>query len=358
MRVPRTSDVASAGGGRPSSWAGRGWLYREVMEQRTLGGEGLEVSAIGLGTMGMTMAYGASDESGGIATIRRARELGVTFLDTAELYGGGTGSNEKLVGRAIEGFRDEMVLATKFGFVLPREENMARRLDSRPEHIREVAENSLRYLGTDHIDVLYQHRVDPDVPIEEVAGAVGELIAEGKVRFFGLSEAGGELIRRAHAVQPVSVLQTEYSIFERAVEAEILPTIRELGIGFVAYSPLGRGFLTSAVKPAAEYPADDMRSWDERWQPGNYERNVEAIEKLGELAREKGIQLTQLALAWLLAQGDDVVPIPGTRSPERLAENVGAAEVELTEQDLARIREILPEGAFGGRYPKAMMPQW
>jgi aryl-alcohol dehydrogenase-like predicted oxidoreductase len=235
------------------------------MEHRMLGGQGLEVSAIGLGTMGMTMAYGASDEAGGIETIRRAHELGVTFLDTAELYGGGTGSNEKLVGRAIEGFRDEMVLATKFGFVLPREENMARRLDSRPDHIRAVTENSLRYLGSDHIDVLYQHRVDPDVPIEEVAGAVGELIGEGKVRFFGLSEAGPDVIRRAHAVQPVSVLQTEYSIFERAVEDEILPTIRELGIGFVAYSPLGRGFLTSAVKPAAEYPADDMRSWDERW---------------------------------------------------------------------------------------------
>jgi aryl-alcohol dehydrogenase-like predicted oxidoreductase len=307
------------------------------MEHRVLGGQGLEVSAIGLGTMGMTMAYGASDEAGGIETIRRAHALGVTFLDTAELYGGGTGSNEKLVGRAIEGFREEMVLATKFGFVLPREENMARRLDSRPEHIREVTENSLRYLGTDHIDVLYQHRVDPDVPIEEVAGAVGELIGEGKVRFLGLSEAGGDVIRRAHAVQP---------------------TIRELGIGFVAYSPLGRGFLTSAVKPAAEYPADDMRSWDERWQPGNYERNVEAIEKLGELASEKGIGLTQLALAWLLAQGDDIVPIPGTRSPERLAENVAAADVVLTEEDLARVNEILPEGSFGGRYPEAMMPKW
>jgi aryl-alcohol dehydrogenase-like predicted oxidoreductase len=328
------------------------------MEHRTLGSQGLEVSAIGLGTMGMTMAYGASDESDGLETIRRAHELGVTFLDTAELYGGGTGSNEKLVGRAIEGFREQMVLATKFGFVLPRTENMPRRFDSRPGRIREVAENSLRYLGTDHIDVLYQHRVDPDVPIEEVAGAVGELIAEGKVRFFGLSEAGPDVIRRAHAVQPVSVLQTEYSIFERAVEDEVLPTIRELGIGFVAYSPLGRGFLTSAVKPAAEYPADDMRSWDERWQPGNYERNVEAIDKLGELAREKGIQLTQLALAWLLAQGDDIVPIPGTRSPERLAENIAAADVELTEEDLARVHEILPEGAFGGRYPKAMMPQW
>jgi aryl-alcohol dehydrogenase-like predicted oxidoreductase len=328
------------------------------MQQRNLGQQGLISSAIGLGTMGMTMAYSAGDEAGGIATIRRAHDLGVTMIDTAELYGGGTGSNEQLVGRAIEGFRDDMVLATKFGFVLPFDRAAGRLFDSRPEHIREVTENSLRFLGTDHIDVLYQHRVDPGVPIEEVAGAVGELIQEGKVRFFGLSEAGVDVIRRAHAVQPVSVLQTEYSIFERAVEAEVLPAVRELGIGFVAYSPLGRGFLTTAVKPAAEYPADDMRSWDERWQPGNYERNAEAIEQLTELARERDIQVTQLALAWLLAQGEDIVPIPGTRSPERLAENVAAAEVELTAEDLERIDEIVPHGAFGGRYPEAMMPQW
>jgi aryl-alcohol dehydrogenase-like predicted oxidoreductase len=328
------------------------------MRQRSLGQEGLVSSAIGLGTMGMTMAYGAGDEAGGIATIRRAHELGVTMVDTAELYGGGTGSNEKLVGQAIHGFRDAMVVATKFGFVLPREENMTREFDSRPEHIREVTDSSLRHLGTDHIDVLYQHRVDPDVPIEDVAGAVGELITAGKVRYFGLSEAGPDVIRRAHAVQPVSVLQTEYSIFERAVEAEILPTVRELGIGFVAYSPLGRGFLTAAVKPAAEYPADDMRRWDERWQPGNYERNLSAINQLADLAQDKDIEVTQLALAWLLAQGDDIVPIPGTRSPHRLAENAAAADVELTAADLRRIGEILPGGAYGSRYPAAFMPQW
>ena len=328
------------------------------MQQRILGRQGLVTSAIGLGTMGMTMAYGAGDEAGGIATIHRAHELGVTLIDTAELYGGGTGSNEKLVGRAIAGFRDDMVLATKFGFVLPRPEDGGREFDSRPGHIREVTENSLRYLGTDHIDVLYQHRVDPDVPIEDVAGAVRELIEAGKVRFFGLSEAGPEIIRRAHAVQPVSVLQSEYSIFERTVEAQILPLLRELGIGFVAYSPLGRGFLTSAIKPASEYPADDMRSWDERWQPGNFERNAEAIEQLSGLAREKGIEVTQLALAWLLAQGDDIVPIPGTRSPDRMAENAGAADVELTDTDLARIHKILPDGAYGSRYPQGMMPQW
>jgi aryl-alcohol dehydrogenase-like predicted oxidoreductase len=327
------------------------------MHQRTLGGQGLTASAIGLGTMGMTMAYGAGDEAGGIATIRRAHDLGVTFIDTAELYGGGTGSNEKLVGRAVQGFRDGMVIATKFGFALPRRPDMPREYDSRPAHIREVTENSLRYLGTDHIDVLYQHRVDPDVPIEDVAGTVRELIAEGKVRLFGLSEAGPDVIRRAHAVQPVSVLQTEYSIFERAVEPDVLPVVRELGIGFVAYSPLGRGFLTSAVKPASEYPADDMRSWDERWQPGNYERNTEAIGQLAELADGKGITITQLALAWLLAQGSDIVPIPGTRKPERLAENA-AADVELSASDLARIEQILPEGAYGSRYPQVMMPQW
>jgi aryl-alcohol dehydrogenase-like predicted oxidoreductase len=328
------------------------------MQQRNLGQQGLVSSAIGLGTMGMTMAYGPGNETGGIATIRRARELGVTMLDTAELYGGGTGTNEALVGQAIQGFRDEMVIATKFGFVLPRRENMTREYDSRPEHIREVTDNSLRYLGTDYIDVLYQHRVDPDVPIEDVAGAVGELIEAGKVRYFGLSEAGPDVIRRAHAVQPVSVLQTEYSVFERAVEADVLPTVRELGIGFVAYSPLGRGFLTAAVKPAAEYPDGDMRRRDERWQPGNYERNREAIRQLAALAAEKGIEVTQLALAWLLAQGDDIVPIPGTRSPDRLAENVTAADVELTADDLKRIGDILPDGAHGSRYPAAMMPAW
>lgn len=328
------------------------------MRQRTLGQQGLTTSALGLGTMGMTMAYGAADEEGGIATIRRAHELGVTLIDTAELYGGGSGTNEQLVGRAVKDFRDEMVIATKFGFVLPRSEDMERYFDSRPDHIREVTDNSLRYLGTDHIDVLYQHRVDPDVEIEDVAGAVKELIDAGKVRFFGLSEAGPDIIRRAHGVQPLSVLQTEYSIFERALEAEILPLLRELGIGFVPYSPLGRGFLTGEVRPAREYPKDDMRSWDERWQPGNYERNVEAVQSLRKLADEKGIEVTQLALAWLLAQGDDIVPIPGTRKPERLEQNIAAADVELTNDDLARINEILPDGAYGSRYPEAMMPNW
>jgi aryl-alcohol dehydrogenase-like predicted oxidoreductase len=328
------------------------------MRQRTLGHQGLVTSAIGLGTMGMTMAYGTGDETGGEETIRRAHELGVTFIDTAEMYGNGTGSNEQLVGRAVKGFRDEMVIATKFGWRLPYEANLDHPYDSRPDHIREVTENSLRYLGTDHIDVLYQHRVDPDVPIEEVAGAVGQLIAEGKVRFFGLSEAGPETIRRAHSIQPVSVLETEYSIFERAVEAEVLPTIRELGIGFVAYSPLGRGFLTGDFQPAADYPADDMRRFDERWQPGNFERNADAVKRLTALATEKAITVTQLALAWLLSQGEDIVPIPGTRKPRRMEENAAAADIELSAAELAQIKEILPEGAFGSRYPAAMMPNW
>ncbi|MFI9587779.1 aldo/keto reductase [Streptomyces sp. NPDC052236] len=325
---------------------------------RKLGTQGLEAGAIGLGTMGMTMAYGAADEPGGVATIRRAYELGVTHFDTAELYGMGTGSNEQLLGRAVKDFRDDIVIATKFGFDLSDPQNVGVALDSRPEHIREVTENSLRHLGTDHIDVLYQHRVDPDVPIEDVAGTVGELIAEGKVRYFGLSEAGPDIIRRAHAVHPVSVLQTEYSVFERAVEAEVLPVVRELGIGFVPYSPLGRGFLTSTVKPAAEYPADDMRSWDDRWQPGNYERNLAAVRELTALADAQGITVTQLALAWLLAQGNDIVPIPGTRSSRRVAENAAAAHIALTPEDLTRVQEILPRGAAGSRYPEVMMPSW
>lgn len=354
----KTSGTRADGGGSTDGTGGTGETGGGALPQRRLGTQGLEVGAIGLGTMGMTMAYGSGDEPGGIATIRRARELGVTFFDTAELYGMGTGSNERLLGRAVRDFRDEVVIATKFGFDLTDPEHVGTRLDSRPAHIREVAENSLRHLGTDRIDVLYQHRVDPDVPIEDVAGTVGELIAEGKVRFLGLSEAGPDIIRRAHAVHPVSVLQTEYSLFERAVEADVLPVVRELGIGFVPYSPLGRGFLTGAGKPAAEYPADDMRSWDDRWQPGNYERNVAAVRELTTLAEGKGITVTQLALAWLLAQGEGIVPIPGTRSPRRLAENVSAARVTLTPQDLARVREILPRGAAGSRYPEEMMPSW
>ena len=327
------------------------------MQQRALGQHGLEVSAIGLGTMGMTMAYGpGGDRQDGIATIRRAHELGVTFFDTAELYGMGTGSNEQIVGEAVQPFRDEVVIATKFGFSF--EDGKRTGFDSRPEHIREVAEQSLKHLRTDVIDVLYQHRVDPEVPIEDVAGAVKALIDEGKVRYFGLSEAGPQTIRRAHAVQPVSVLQTEYSVFERQVEDEVLPVVRELGIGFVPYSPLGRGFLTGEVKPAEEYDEGDFRRTNPRFQGDAYVQNKQAIDRLGELAASKGVTTPQLALAWLLAQGDDVVPIPGTRSQRRLEENVGAADVVLTAQDLERIHEIVPEGAAGARYADGSMPVW
>ncbi|MFF8772195.1 aldo/keto reductase [Kitasatospora sp. NPDC015120] len=324
------------------------------MQQRTLGSQGLTVSAIGYGSMGLTMAYGPTDEQAGLAAIRRAHDLGVTFFDTAELYGWGTGSNEILVGKAVRDFRDEVVLATKFGFDLS---NPAAGfgLDSRPDNIRKVADNSLRYLGTDHIDVLYQHRVDPDVPIEEVAGTVKELIDAGKVKYFGLSEAGPETIRRAHAVQPVSVLQTEYSLFERDVE-RLFPVLEELGIGFVAYSPLGRGFITGTAKPAGQYDESDMRNHDPRWQPGNFEKNVQAVTRLAELATSKGVTVSQLALAWLLAQGEHTVPIPGTRSAARIEENAGAADITLTPADLAAIREILPTGGFGARY--AEVPTW
>jgi aryl-alcohol dehydrogenase-like predicted oxidoreductase len=327
------------------------------MEHRKLGEQGLEAAAIGYGTMGMTMAYGqGGDEASHIATLQKAHELGVTMFDTAELYGLGTGANEQLVGKAVRGFRGEVVLATKFGFDMDDPTKQGR--DSRPEHIKEVTENSLRHLDTDFIDVLYQHRVDPNVPIEDVAGTVGELVEQGKVRFFGLSEAGPETIRRAHETFPVSVLQTEYSVFERDVEARVLPLLEELGIGFVAYSPLGRGFLTGEVKPGSEYPEDDMRSYDPRWQGEDFERNAAAVAALKELAAEKEITVGQLALAWLLAQKDYIVPIPGTRRIERLEENVGAAEVDLTAEDLRKIHEILPEGSFGDRYAAGMMPAW
>lgn len=326
------------------------------MQQRTLGSQGLKANAIGLGTMGMTMAYGPADDTESIATIHRAFELGVDFFDTAELYGRGSGTNEVLLGKAVAGFRDQVVLCTKFGFKFV--DGQPRGVDSRPENIRTVAENSLRYLDTDYIDVLYQHRVDPDVPIEDVAGAVKELIDAGKVRYFGMSEAGPQTIRRAHAVQPVSVLQTEYSVFERDVEASVLPTVRELGIGFVPYSPLGRGFLTSDVRRAEEYAQDDMRRHDPRWQGENFDANMRAVDALRRLATAKGCTVAQLAIAWLLAQGQDIVPIPGTKSRARLEENVGAAQVELTPSDLETIRQVLPDGAFGDRYAGGRTPVW
>jgi aryl-alcohol dehydrogenase-like predicted oxidoreductase len=328
------------------------------MQHRTLGSQGLEVSAIGYGAMGLTMAYGPTDEEAGVAALRRAHDLGVTFFDTAEMYGWGTGSNEILVGKAVRDFRDDVVLATKFGVDMSvPPEQIGGPLNSRPDNIRKVADNSLRYLGVDHIDVFYQHRVDCEVPIEEVAGTVKELIDAGWVKYFGLSEAGPETIRRAHAVQPVSVLQTEYSLFERDVE-QLFPVLDELGIGFVAYSPLGRGFITGTAKPAGRYEGNDIRNVDPRWQPGNFEKNVEAVDRLAELAAAKGATVSQLALAWLLTRGEHIVPIPGTRSPKRIQENVGAADLTLTDTDLKAIDEILPHGGFGARYTEGHVPTW
>jgi aryl-alcohol dehydrogenase-like predicted oxidoreductase len=322
------------------------------VQHRELGTQGLRVSALGLGTMGQTFTSTASDEQQRAATIRRAHELGIDFFDTAEIYGFGTGSSEILLGNALKEVRDEVVLATKFGFDM-KVEPMGSASNSRPENIRAALENSLRYLQTDRVDLYYQHIADPAVPVEEVAGVIGELIAEGKVLYFGLSNVGPQYVRRAHAVTPVTALQYEYSIFEREVEST-LPVLRELGIGLVPWSPLGKGFLTGDVKPASEYPADDMRGFDDRWQGQNYDVNLRAVQQLKELAAEKGITAAQLALAWLLAQGEDIVPIPATRSAARLAENVAAVDVRLEADDLTRIREILPEGSAGDRVPAAM----
>lgn len=318
------------------------------MEKRTLGTQGLRTSALGLGCMGMSWAYGAPDDDESIATIHRALELGCDFLDTAEAYGPWT--NEKLLGRALRGRRDEVVLATKFGWeYTPEGERIG--TNSRPDHIREVIDQQLQRLGTDHVDLLYQHRVDPKVPIEDVAGTVGELVTAGKVRYFGMSEASAATIRRAHAVFPVSVLQTEYSLWERGVEEEILPTLWELGIGLVAYSPLGRGFLTSDVRRAEEYPEGDYRRTDPRFQGANFDANVKAAEVVHAVAGRKGATAAQVALAWLLAQGEQVVPIPGTKSRKRLEENLGAADVALTEAELSELEVPVT----GDRYPEAMM---
>lgn len=320
--------------------------------KRKLGQQGLEVSEIGLGCMGMSMAYGPADETESIATIHRAIELGCTFLDTAEVYGPYT--NEELLGRALQGRRDEVTIGTKFGFRF--EEGKQAGLNSRPEHIREVVEGSLRRLQTDRIDVLYQHRVDPAVPIEDVAATVGELIAQGKVRFFGLSEAGVANIRRAHAVQPVSVVQSEYSLWERNLEADVIPAISELGIGLVPFSPLGRGFLTGQVKRAEEYPEGDFRrNNDPRYQGANFDANMEAAEIVHELARALGAKPGQVALAWLLHKGPNIVPIPGTKRVKYLEENVGAASVKLDAQQMEILDEALAADKISGpRYSPAV----
>ena len=323
------------------------------MNTRTLGTQGLTVSELGLGCMGMSYAYGQADDGEAIQVIHRALELGVTFLDTAELYGPYT--NEKLVGRAIQGRRDEVVIATKFGFDLS-EDGQINGTNSRPEHVRDVCEASLRRLGIDHIDLFYQHRLDPDVPIEETVGEMSRLVEEGKVRYLGLSEAGSEALRRAHSTHPISALQTEYSLWERGVERAILPTLRELGIGFVPYSPLGRGFLTGQITKFEDLPEGDYRRTDPRYQGENFDQNMELVERIGEIADEKDATPAQIALAWLLHQGEDVVPIPGTKRIKYLEENVAAADVQLSGEDLERIEEIVPPGAVAGpRYSEDRM---
>jgi aryl-alcohol dehydrogenase-like predicted oxidoreductase len=324
------------------------------MKQRKLAG--LEVSAIGLGCMGMSAFYGSADEDEGIATIQRALEIGVNFLDTAQLYGPLT--NEELVGRAIRGHRDEYVVATKFSRrmddAVPGDMSTVGPADGSADHVRNSIDGSLKRLGTDHIDLYYQHRVDPNVPIEETVGAMAELVEAGKVRHLGLSEAAPETIRRAHAVHPITAVQTEYSLWTRDPEPEVIPTCRELGIGFVPYSPLGRGFLSGRFSSPEELDDDDFRRHGPRFTGENLEANLRIAAKVKEIASEKGITPAQLAVAWILAQGDDLVPIPGTKRRTYLEENAAAADVELTEDDLARIDAELPEPA-GARYDEAGM---
>jgi aryl-alcohol dehydrogenase-like predicted oxidoreductase len=322
------------------------------MQTRTLGRSGPTVSALGLGCMGMSEFYGAGDDDESIAVIHRAIELGVNFLDTSDVYGPHT--NERLVARAIADRRDQVVLATKFGIVRDPDDPTSRGVDGRPEYVKQACEDSLRRLGVDHIDLYYQHRVDPDTPIEETVGAMAELIAEGKVRYLGLSEAAPETLRRANAVHQITALQTEYSLWSRDPEDEILPTCRELGIGFVAYAPLGRGFLTGQIKTLDDLADDDFRRRDPRFQGENLQRNLGLVAKVQELAVARGVTSPQLALAWVLAQGDDIVAIPGTKRRARLEENVAAADVELSADELAQIAAAVPEVA-GERYAETMM---
>ena len=325
-----------------------------MLPMRKLGRQGLEVSMIGLGCMGMSQSYGPADEAESVATLHRALDLGCNFLDTAEVYGPFT--NEELLGRALLGRRAEVVIATKFGFRLEGGKQVGNERDSRPEHIRDAVEGSLRRLRTDHIDLLYQHRIDPAVPIEEVAGAVGELVKTGKVRFFGLSEAGKANIRRAHAVHPVSALQSEYSLWERNLEPEIIPLLRELGIGLVPFSPLGRGFLTGEVKRAEEYPENDFRRNDPRYQGENFDANMRAARTVGDIAAAKHAKPGQIALAWLLRKGDDIVPIPGTKRRRYLEENAAATGIELETADMRALDAALdPAMVSGKRYGERMM---
>jgi len=318
------------------------------MKHRTLG-KSLTVSAIGLGCMGMSEFYGTHDDAESLSTIHRALDLGVNFLDTADMYGPFT--NEKLVGRAIQGRRDQVVLATKFGNER-RDDGSWVGINGRPDYVKKACDASLQRLGVDHIDLYYQHRVDKDTPIEETVGAMAELVKAGKVRHLGLSEACAKTIRRAHATHPITALQTEYSLWTRDPEEEILPAVRELGIGFVAYSPIGRGFLSGRIKNVEDLEEDDYRRQNPRFKDQNFEKNIELLKRVERIAHEKHVTPAQLALAWLLAQGDDIVPIPGTKHRKYLQENIGALNVDLTSEDLARIEEAAPQEAVAGaRYP-------
>ncbi|MFJ2988681.1 aldo/keto reductase [Collimonas sp. NPDC087041] len=321
-----------------------------MIKQRKLGSGGLSVSAMGLGCMGMSTAYGAADEAESIATLHRALELGITFFDTAEQYG--PYENEKLLGRAFKGRRHEVVLATKFGFKI--ENGATTGVTSELSHIRQAVEGSLRRLGTDYIDLLYQHRIDPAVPIEDVVGVMADLVREGKVRHLGLSEAGVANIRKAHAVHPISALQSEYSLWERNLEADVLPTLRELGIGLVPFSPLGRGFLSGSAQRAESYPASDFRHLDPRLQGENYDANMRAAQAVKDIASAKNVTPGQVALAWVLQQGEDIVPIPGTKRRTYLEQNVAAADVTLSPQETAALEQALQQIA-GERYSKERM---
>jgi aryl-alcohol dehydrogenase-like predicted oxidoreductase len=321
-----------------------------MIEQRTLGTQGLAVSALGLGCMGMSTAYGAASEAESIATIHRAIELGVPLFDTAEVYGPFT--NETLLAKALQGRRDQVVIATKFGFRIENGANVG--VDSEPAHIRQAVEGSLRRLGTDYIDLLYQHRIDPQVPIEDVVGTMADLVREGKVRYLGLSEAGVANIRRAHAVHPISALQSEYSLWERNLEADVLPVLRELDIGLVAFAPLGRGFLAGTAKRAEDYPPSDFRHSDPRLQGANFDANVAAAAIVADLAGAKNVTPGQIALAWALHKGDDIVPIPGTKRRSYLEQNVAAAAISLSAAELSQLDRALTQVA-GPRYNPARM---
>ncbi len=324
-----------------------------MVPRRRLGRGGPEVSAIGLGCMGMSEFYGAGDEAESIATIHEAIERGVDFLDTADMYG--VGRNEELVGRAIADRRGRVFLATKFGNVRG-DDGSFRGVCGRPDYVRSACEASLKRLGVEVIDLYYQHRVDPEVAIEETVGAMAELVAAGKVRFLGLSEAAPATVRRAHATHPIAALQTEYSLWSRDAEAELLPTVRELGIAYVAYSPLGRGFLTGQFQSPADFPDDDYRRFHPRFTGGNFDKNLALVREIEAMAAEKGCTAAQLAIAWVLAQGEDIVPIPGTKRRKYLEQNIGALEVRLTREELERLDRILPPGAASGpRYHEAGM---